>query len=78
MSSSVQGTPHRPQFNQGGVLRYELPTTLAGVAGEYFVAAELTRLGFIATITLRNTLVIDFLASDTLYGLMQKEWSQST
>ena len=28
---------------------------LAGVSGEYFVAAELSRRGFIASITLRNT-----------------------
>ena len=42
----------------------KLPPTLTGVAGEYFVAAELTPLGFIASITLRNTRGIDIIASD--------------
>ncbi len=37
---------------------------LHGVAGEYFVAAELSRQGFIASITLRNTRGIDILASN--------------
>lgn len=36
---------------------------LAGVAGEYFVAAELTRRGFIASITMRNSPGIDVLAT---------------
>lgn len=37
---------------------------LAGVAGEYFVAAELSRRGFIASITLRNTRGIDIVATN--------------
>jgi hypothetical protein len=37
---------------------------LAGVSGEYFVAAELSRRGFIATITLKNTKGIDILVSN--------------
>jgi hypothetical protein len=37
---------------------------LAGVAGEYFVAAELSRRGFIASITMRNSPGIDILATD--------------
>jgi hypothetical protein len=36
----------------------------AGVAGEYFVAAELSKRGCIASITLRNTRGIDILASN--------------
>ena len=36
----------------------------AGVAGEYFVAAELSKRGYIASITLRNTKGIDVLASN--------------
>jgi hypothetical protein len=36
---------------------------LAGVAGEYFVAAELSRQGFIASITMRNSPGIDILAT---------------
>ena len=38
---------------------------LCGVAGEYFVAAELSRRGYIASITLRNTGGIDILASNS-------------
>lgn len=37
---------------------------LAGVAGEYFVAAELSRRGFIASITLRNTRGIDIVVAN--------------
>lgn len=36
---------------------------LSGVAGEYFVCAELSRRGFIATLTLKNTQRIDILAA---------------
>jgi hypothetical protein len=32
-----------------------IPSVLAGVSGEYFVAAELSRRGYIASISLRNT-----------------------
>jgi hypothetical protein len=40
------------------------PTSiLTGVAGEYFVAAELSRRGYIASISLRNTRGIDILAT---------------
>ena len=42
----------------------KLPSVLAGVAGEYFVAAELSRLGYIASISLRNTRGIDILATN--------------
>ncbi len=37
---------------------------LSGVSGEYFVAAELSRMGYIASITLRNTRGVDILASN--------------
>ncbi len=37
---------------------------LAGVAGEYFVAGELSRRGHIASISLRNTRGIDILATN--------------
>lgn len=37
---------------------------LSGIAGEYFVAGELSRRGYIASITLRNTASIDLLASN--------------
>ena len=42
----------------------KISASLCGVAGEYFVAAELTRRGYIASITLRNTRGIDILASN--------------
>jgi hypothetical protein len=35
--------------------------TLAGVSGEYFVAAELSRRGYICSVTLKNTKGIDIL-----------------
>ena len=44
--------------------RVKLPKGLSGVAGEYFVAGELSRRGYIASITLRNTRGIDILASN--------------
>ena len=37
---------------------------LVGVAGEYYVAAELSNLGYIASITLRNTKGIDIIATN--------------
>ena len=43
--------------------RSRLKTELSGVAGEYFVAGELSRRGFIASITLRNTRGVDILAA---------------
>ena len=36
---------------------------LSGVSGEYFVAAELSRRGYIASITLRNTRGVDILVA---------------
>lgn len=42
----------------------ETSSLLAGVAGEYFVAAELSRRGYIASITLRNTKGIDIVCSN--------------
>jgi hypothetical protein len=43
--------------------RSPLTTVLSGVSGEYFVAAELSRRGFIASLTLKNAQGIDILAS---------------
>lgn len=42
----------------------KLPKGLSGIAGEYFVAGELSRRGYIAFITLRNTWGIDILVSN--------------
>jgi hypothetical protein len=44
--------------------RTELTSLLSGVAGEYFVAAELSRRGYLASITLRNTKGVDILCSN--------------
>ena len=41
----------------------KISSGLAGVSGEYFVAAELSRRGYIASITLRNTKGVDILCS---------------
>src|SRR5688500_10231386 len=43
----------------------KLYSVQTGIAGENFVAAELSRRGFVASITLRNTRGIDILASNT-------------
>jgi hypothetical protein len=42
----------------------KLPGLQVGIAGEYFVAAELSRRGYVASLTLRNTRGIDILASN--------------
>jgi len=42
----------------------KLSNGLTGVAGEYFVGAELSRRGYVASMTLRNTRGIDILASN--------------
>jgi len=42
----------------------KLPTILTGIAGEYFVAAELWRRGYVASLTLRNTRGTDLLVSN--------------
>jgi len=41
-----------------------LPASLSGAAGQYFVAAELSRRGTIASLTLRNARGIDVLAAN--------------
>lgn len=41
---------------------------IIGVAGEYFVAAELSQLGIITTLTLKNTPSIDILATNLENG----------
>jgi hypothetical protein len=41
---------------------------IIGVAGEYFVAAELSQLGVVATLTLKNTPAIDILATNLETG----------
>ena len=46
--------------------KYKLSKQLSGIAGEYFVAAELSRRGFLAAITLRNSESIDILANSPI------------
>lgn len=43
----------------------KLPKHMSGITGEYLVAAELSRRGFIASLTQRNTHGIDILASSS-------------
>lgn len=43
----------------------KLSTDLSGLSGEYFVAAELSRRGYIASLTLRNARGIDILAANS-------------
>lgn len=43
----------------------KISSALSGISGEYFVAAELSRLGYIASITLRNTRGTDILATNS-------------
>ncbi|MFZ4125809.1 MAG: hypothetical protein ACOYJ2_07055 [Rickettsiales bacterium] len=64
-----------------GKKRAKLSAGLSGVAGEYFVAAELSRRGYIASITLRNTRGVDILVSNinaTKSVGVQVKTSQST
>lgn len=42
----------------------EINSVLIGVAGEYYVAAELSKRGYLASITLRNTKGVDIQCSD--------------
>lgn len=42
----------------------KLSNALCGIAGEYFVAAELSRRGYIASINLKNTKGIDIVVSN--------------
>lgn len=45
------------------MVKNKLSKQLSGISGEYFVAAELSRRGFLAAITLRNSESIDILAN---------------
>jgi hypothetical protein len=42
----------------------KLSSVLSGVAGEYYVAAELSKRGYIASITLRNTKGVDIVCTN--------------
>jgi hypothetical protein len=45
-----------------------VPTGLIGAAGEYFVAAELSRRGWLATVTIKNAPGTDVLAQNSYSG----------
>jgi hypothetical protein len=49
----------------------KVSSILIGVSGEYFVAAELSRRGYVASITLRNTRGIDIVASNGMAVISQ-------
>ncbi|MDB4904210.1 MAG: aspartate ammonia-lyase [Mucilaginibacter sp.] len=66
----------------------KLPKGLTGISGEYFVAAELSRRGFMASITLRNNDSVDIHASKLSSGKIfaiqvktnqrgKREWTMS-
>ena len=50
---------------QGNMKRGKLHSTLFGVAGEYLVAGELSRRGYLAAITLRNAKGVDIIATNS-------------
>ena len=60
MSEAGRGRQGKP-FQK--LVMDKLSAGLTGIAGEYFVAAELSRRGFMASITLRNNDSIDIHAS---------------
>jgi len=45
-------------------MKKKVSNILVGVSGKYFVATELSRRGYIASITLRNTKGIDIVATN--------------
>ncbi len=57
-------------------LAMKINKQLSGIAGEYYVAAEITRRGYLAAITLRNSDGVDIIASDiegdTLFSIQVK------
>lgn len=59
----------------------KIPTGLSGTAGEYFVAAQLSRLGHIASINLKNTKGVDILVmndSGTRQVMIQVKTNQGS
>jgi hypothetical protein len=61
---SLTMTQSIPIIRYSAMPSKNIPSPLAGVAGEYFVAAELSSRGYIASISLRNTRGIDILATN--------------
>jgi hypothetical protein len=55
-----------------------LQTGLIGAAGEYYVAAELSRRGWLATVTVKNAPGTDVLAKDRQTGFMVSIQTKTT
>lgn len=51
-------------YNPNKKMNLKLDSGLTGIAGEYLVAGELSRRGYVASITLRNTRGIDIVATN--------------
>ena len=49
---------------QAKIMNFKLDSGLTGIAGEYLVTGELSRRGYVASITLRNTKGIDIVATN--------------
>ena len=52
------------KMQEGAVEKGKLNPILSGCAGEYLVAGELSRRGYIASITLRNSKGVDMLVTN--------------
>jgi hypothetical protein len=64
LATLITVSPSLRPFNESRMTHLSKPTAiLTGVAGEYFVAVELSRRGYIASISLRTTRGIDILAT---------------
>ncbi len=50
-------------------MKKKIDYNITGAAGEFFVAAELSRRGFIATLTLKNTPLVDVIATNFDTGI---------
>jgi hypothetical protein len=59
----AKGDPLRKPFEVSSNEPMKTERILSGIAGEYFVAGELSRRGFVAGLTLRNNAGIDIVAT---------------
>ena len=60
----------------------KIPHLLTGISGEYFVAGELSRKGYIALLTLKSTAGVDILVSNpenakTINIQVKTAWKES-
>ena len=49
---------------KGEIMKSIISQVNSGIAGEFYVAAELTKRGYVASLTSKNTKAIDLLASN--------------